>query len=112
MAPFLVIFLIFPAASGVENLVINPSFETVDADKPAHWNLFLLPQPGAAARLDTRYARDGRCAVMIHNPDTYPADPANNWSQNLSVDLAGKTFVVGGYIKTENATGAALWLQC
>lgn len=94
-----------------ENLLSNPGFEVAVADRPARWDLFLMPQDGAFARLDGT-ARSGAYAAMIHVPLPYPKDPFNNWSQNVLGDVAGKSFRLSGYIKAQDVQDAALWAQC
>lgn len=101
--------LIACAAGG--NLLQNPGFEQSEAGKPAAWDVFVQPQPGAFGRLDDR-AYTGKHAVMLHVPLPYANEPANNWSQTISGKCAGKTYRVSGYLRTENATEAAIWLQC
>jgi len=101
----------FCAAGNEENLLANPGFEDIIVDRPARWDLFLLPQEGAAGRLDDG-AHGGKYAVMLHIPMPYDRDPINNWSQNLFGDFAGKTVCAAGYIKVAEATEAALWVQC
>ena len=51
-------------------------------------------------------------SAAIEMPETHATNPVMNWSQNVLADLAGKTLEVSGYIRTENATEAAIWLQC
>ena len=107
--------LIFAAVAllaGGDELLTNPSFETVENGKAVGWNLFVQAEPGAEGRVDEQKAFDGSRCVMLQNPDTYKTDPANNWSQNVLTPVQGKKLAIGGHIKTENAGGAALWLQC
>jgi len=100
----------FRATAG-ENLLANPAFELVNGSMPAGWSVFIEPHPGAEARLDASAGADG-FAAMVHNPEPYEKEPANNWSQNVAAPLAGSTVRLAGSIKTESATEAALWLQC
>jgi hypothetical protein len=99
------------APAAADNLLANPGFEDLKLDKPEPWDLFVLPQEGAFGRVDSR-ARTGQRAALLHTPLPYPAEPANNWSQNLLGQFAGKKLVFSGYVRTENATEAAFWLQC
>ncbi len=92
-------------------LLLNPSFEELDGDKPAHWELFVEPMEGARGAVDTQ-ASDGKLSVMLHNPARYAEEPANNWSQNVLAPLGGQTLSVTGSIKTQGADEAALWIQC
>ncbi|MCX5759063.1 MAG: hypothetical protein NTU83_11255 [Candidatus Hydrogenedentes bacterium] len=94
------------------NLLHNAGFEALDGGMPAYWNLFVQPEPGAEGRLDTQTFTEGARAAYLHNPDTYAKDPCNNWSQNLSNAVAGKTIVAGGSIKTSGAASGAIWVQC
>ena len=105
------IWLISLAGSDA-NLLLNPSFENETAGQPADWALFVMPKPGAEGRLDDQVFRDGKRAAMLRNAEAYPDEPANNWSQNIVKGLAGETLIVGGLIKTDDATGADIWLQC
>ena len=49
---------------------------------------------------------------MLYTPEPYPTEPANNWSQVIITDAASKELHLRGFIRTEEATEAALWLQC
>jgi hypothetical protein len=98
------------AAPG-DNLLRNPGFESVLIDRPDAWDVFVLPQEGAFART-AREAHSGDLAVLLHTALAYEKDPANNWSQNVEGDLAGTTLHAGAWIRTEEAGGAALWVQC
>ena len=103
--------LIVLGAAG-ENLLRNPGFEEPEGAQPASWHVFVEAREGAYAQLDTQNACEGKTCVVLHNPDTYAKDPCNNWSQNILENSGGKKLVLGCKIKTENAGGAALWLQC
>jgi hypothetical protein len=95
-----------------ENLLMNSSFEDAMPDgRPRGWNPFIMPQPGAFADLDPLSFGGGR-AAMLHIPEPYAREPANNWSQVIIADVRGKTIEFSGYVRTEAAGQAALWLQC
>lgn len=95
-----------------ENLLINSGFETLDsAGLPRPWSLFLMPKEGAQGRVDTT-AMHGESSIMLYTPEPYDTEPANNWSQVIISDAASKDIRLRGYIRTEEATEAALWLQC
>ena len=94
-----------------ENLLINASFERADSEgMPRPWSLFIMPQEGADGRLDTKAMR-GASSIMLHTSEAYETEPANNWSQVIITDAASKDLRLTGYIRTENATEAALWDQ-
>jgi hypothetical protein len=99
------------AGDAGSNLLANPGFEEISGEKPARWELFVAPLEGASGRLDNA-AFAGRYSVMLHTPTPYAKDPANNWSQNVIGEFGGKAMHVGGYVKTTEATEAAIWLQC
>ncbi len=103
----------FPASPAhAENLLINSGFETLDpAGLPRPWSLFVMPKEGAQGRVDTT-AMHGESSIMLHTPEPYDTEPANNWSQVIVSDVASKDLLLRGYIRTEKATEAALWLQC
>lgn len=95
------------------NLLANPGFEDLRGELPAHWRPFVEPKPGAGADLDHATGRDsGRISARLHVPDPYEKEPANNWSQSVIADLAGKRLRVSGWIRTEGATEATIWAQC
>ena len=94
-----------------ENLLANPGFEELAADKPVRWDVFVQPKPGAAARVSDE-AHGGAYAVWLHTPDPYEKESLNNWSQNIIADLGGQTLRVSGYIRVEDAEEAALLVQC
>jgi len=98
-------------AGNGENLLANPGFEELVADRPVRWEVFVMPMPGAAGRLDDS-AAEGKYAVMLHTPVPYAQEPVNNWSQNVIAELAGKRFELSGAIKAAEASEAALWAQC
>lgn len=101
-----------PGVGGAENLLANPGFEVLQGEWPARWQLFVAPQEGAEGTLDSDTALDGRFSILLHIPTPYEVEPANNWSQNIVEDLGGKELLVSGWIRTENATEAAIWVQC
>ena len=99
-------------AAPAGNLLSNPGFDEVDGrGMPTHWDVFVLPMKGAVGRLDSE-PLEGLYAAMLHIPEAYPEDPANNWSQDIIEKLGGQELTVSGNIKTETATEAAIWLQC
>lgn len=103
---------VFASPLSPENLVINSDFEILDASgAPAPWALFVMPNAGAEGRLDGLAWR-GDASVMLHNPESYEEEPANNWSQVVITDAASKEIRLTGFVRTEGATEAALWLQC
>jgi hypothetical protein len=110
MAVLAAIALAAAAAAG-ENLLANPGFESAAHDQPDQWSVYVMPHEGAFARAD-RAARSGDFAALLHTPTPYAQDPANNWSQNITGDFAGKTLQAGAWIRTEAAGGAAIWVQC
>lgn len=95
-----------------ENLLLNSGFETLDpAGLPRPWSLFLMPKKGAQGRVDSM-AMHGDSSIMLHTPEPYDTEPANNWSQVIIINAASKNIRLTGYIRSEEATEAALWLQC
>ncbi len=104
------LFLLFAANTSAENLVANPGFEDLAGDKPARWDQFVQPMPGADAKLSDT-AHGGAYAVQLHIPTPYEKEPVNNWSQNIMGDFGGKTLRVSGFIRVEEAKEATIWLQ-
>ena len=105
------LLLLVGAVAAGENLLVNPGFEQLDGGMPAGWHCFVMPQPGSEGRLDDQ-AEAGRFAAMLRTPKPYDKDPVNNWSQNVIARVGGKNLRLRGSIKTDDATEAALWLQC
>ncbi|GMV92687.1 MAG: hypothetical protein AMXMBFR82_24650 [Candidatus Hydrogenedentota bacterium] len=99
------------SAQGAD-LLQNPGFETRQGDLPAQWHVYVEPQEGSLAELDGAAAHEGQWSVRLHNALPYAEEPANNWSQNVLADLSEDTVVLSGWIKTEEAGEAALWIQC
>lgn len=93
-----------------ENLLANPGFESLSGSLPANWSLYVEPHPGAEAQLAPGV--DGGHSAMLHNPAPYQREPVNNWSQNIGAPLAGAKVRLSGKIRTQEATEAALWIQC
>jgi hypothetical protein len=100
------------ASEPAPNLLANGGFEAVIGQAPRGWDLFLMPQEGAYGRADAEQAFEGGYAAVVHVPEPQPQHPVNNWSQNIVAPVAGKTLHLSGYIRTEQATEAAIWLQC
>ncbi|MBI2434742.1 MAG: hypothetical protein HYV26_17945 [Candidatus Hydrogenedentes bacterium] len=98
-------------AAGDENLLQNGGFEAEDGGKPAAWDVFVGPQAGALADVDVS-AHGGKAAAMLFTPEPYETDPINNWSQNVLGVWGGHRLELRGFIKSENAGQALLWLQC
>lgn len=96
---------------GADNLLANPAFEPGSGGAPHGWAHFVAEQPGAAAALVDGGCDGGR-ALHLHTPLPYPAEPYNNWSQNIERDLSGKALRLTARIRTENAEGAEIWIQC
>ncbi|MCX5770741.1 MAG: hypothetical protein NTZ09_10780 [Candidatus Hydrogenedentes bacterium] len=106
------------AAGDEPNLLQTPGFEEVSAGLPDHWNVFVMdyaplekPEVPAQGGVE-RAGREGANAAFLYNPAPYRSEPCNNWSQVVWGDLAGKKLRLSGAIKTEDATAAALWVQC
>lgn len=99
------------AAEGPVQYLANGSFEEGGA-VPRHWSVFVMPMDGATGTVDLETAAEGSRSVRLHIPKPYPADPANNWSQNILKPLGGKSIDVAGQIRTENAGQAGILVQC
>ncbi|MBX3180016.1 MAG: hypothetical protein KF886_21915 [Candidatus Hydrogenedentes bacterium] len=102
---------VLAAPALAENLLANPGFEELSGDKPARWDHFVQPMPGAVAALSDA-ARSGKYSVWLHTPAPYEKEPVNNWSQNIIAALGGETLRVTGHIRVEDAKEAAIWVQC
>ncbi len=100
-----------PLLGEAQNLLANPGFEELVVDRPARWDCFVLPQPGAVGRLSD-VSHGGRYGVMLHVPMPYEEEPVNNWSQNIIAELGGKRLRLAGFVRSQEAGEAALWLQC
>ena len=101
------------ALAGAEtNFVQNSDIAEADNGEPDHWRLFVMPMDGAYGGVDNEVAHAGERSLTLYNPRRYEEEPANNWSQNILEDLAGETLHLSGYIRTEDATEAAIWVQC
>ena len=112
MFSFALTLALLASPTHAENLLVNPGFESRDSEgMPRPWSLFIMPKKGAAGRLDSA-AMHGESSVMLHTSKAYETEPANNWSQVIITDASSKDMRLTGYIRTENATEAALWLQC
>lgn len=105
------VFVFLAISAGGENLLANPGFEDLQGEMPARWELFVERQEGAFGRLSD-LACEGQYSVMLHTPLPYAREPANNWSQNVILELGGKRLQASASIKVKEATEAALWVQC
>ncbi len=101
------VFLTSPNISNsfaTENELQNDGFEAVYGNPPEYWDrwsqncqpTFLFPETGRG---------DGWCAgIRMYNSAPYQSSPVAIWSQDICVQ-PGKSYVVGGWIKTENIQG-------
>lgn len=95
-----------------ENLLANPGFEQLDLQgRPSPWALYVMPLRGALGEVDD-VAHDGSLSVKLRIAEPYDEEPVNNWSQVVIRDLAGKTLQLSGQLRVDEATEAAIWLQC
>lgn len=109
---FAIVVILAGMGEAGENLLVNPGFDDLDlSGNPTRWDVFVMPMDGALGKVDST-SSNGSYAVMLYNPEPYRDEPSNNWSQPIIADLSGKTLHISGSIKTEDATKAALWLQC
>lgn len=106
-----VAYILLASSAAGGNLLANPGFEELSGEEPARWNCYVAPMEGAFGRLDDT-AHEGKYAVMLHIPTPYEKDPANNWSQNVIGDFAKKKLRLSAFIKTKDASEAAVWVQC
>jgi len=90
----------------------NTGFEDMHDSMPADWKVFVAPQPGATGELDSDHSFEGRNSIRLHIPTPYSVEPANNWSQPLPIESTGVRVRISAHIKTQDATEAAIWLQC
>ncbi|GMW02833.1 MAG: hypothetical protein AMXMBFR84_39690 [Candidatus Hydrogenedentota bacterium] len=93
------------------NALVNAGFESIAGDKPAQWLVYVEPMDGAEYAVDTDVHRSGGASIRLHNPRLYAEEPANNWSQNILRNYSGKKVKLTAYIKADNATEAAVWIQ-
>jgi len=96
-------------------LVANGSFEQLAGERPAQWDVYVAPvsdDASPARAMLAKEARDGAYSVLLENPQPYPIEPYNNWSQNILAKQGGKRLKLSVWAKTENAGGASAWLQC
>ncbi|HOF40205.1 MAG TPA: hypothetical protein PLD73_09035 [Candidatus Hydrogenedentes bacterium] len=104
------LLLVLSATGG--NLLLNPGFESVRDNAPLRWDLYVMPRAGCQGELDSSIAHEGQYSVKLHNETPYGKEPANNWSQSITTNLRNRELRVSGWLKTQGATEAALWLQC
>ncbi len=104
--------LIAVAVGADDNLLANGGFEDLSGTMPSRWQVYVASREGVEGRVDDVSAASGTCCVMLHKSEAYEPDPINNWSQHVFGDFSGKELLVRGQIKTEEATEAAIWLQC
>lgn len=94
------------------NLLANADFEEADLEgNPIRWSLFLVPSEGVRAGLDDG-GLDGSRSAKIHISSPYDEDPATNWSQVVVREVGGKRLRVSGQVRVDDASEAAIWLQC
>lgn len=94
-----------------ENLLRNAGFEDDDGEGPTYWSVFVQPMFGAEGAVARDVAAEGFRSVRLHTPEPYGKEPANNWSQNVQADVAGKRVRLSGAIRTAKGDYAAIWIQ-
>ncbi|MFM1919644.1 MAG: hypothetical protein RLZZ303_1278 [Candidatus Hydrogenedentota bacterium] len=116
----LCLLLAAPFAGDTVELISNGGFERLRGAGPEAWDLFVAPldesiasdgRPAPSARV-ARDASAGEYCVELSTPLPYPREPYNNWSQNLFGAFAGKRLKLSAALRTDNADGAAIWVQC
>lgn len=100
------------AEEGAANLLRNAGFENGADEKPDEWRGFVAPADGAEAVWDESVHRSGKRSAMLHIETPYAEEVYNNWYQHVAVIPVAKQLNLSGYIKSEDVTDAALWLQC
>jgi hypothetical protein len=100
------------AEEGAANLLRNAGFENGADGKPDEWHGFVAPADGAKAVWDELVHRSGKRSAMLHIETPYAEEVYNNWYQHVKVIPVAKQLNLSGYIRSEDVTDAALWLQC
>lgn len=116
----LCLLLAAPFSEEAPGLVANGGFERLQGERPEQWDLFVAPFPEGLATASSampfaramRDAHAGEYCIALTTAVPYPQEPYNNWSQNIFEPVAGKRLVLTAAVKTENADGAAVWVQC
>jgi hypothetical protein len=84
---------------------------TFETDHPGGWPAGWNQQPAQSARADEAVVRSGRWAARIERA-AGAAGEFTTLSRVIPLDVAGKTVVLRGFLRTEAVTGfAALWLR-
>ncbi len=108
-AALLALFFILPRVEAPAQQALNLDFESLSAEGPARpwgWAVFMRPE-GASASLDSTETYEGRyslrfaCAGESEQSMGYWISP---------YELAGRRLSLRGWVKTENASGAA-WVS-
>lgn len=105
------IILAVTGESAAGNLLRNPDFVSKAGGGPERWDVYVREMEGAWAGLGDG-PTPGSVALGLYAPAEYESDTVNNWSQVLAEPHAGSVLMVSGWIRAENATEAAIWLQC
>lgn len=118
MTPLTILLAVAAFAADTPPMLANGGFEQLQGERPVRWDIFIAPYPQASvapalptARI-SREAQAGDYCAVLETPLQYPNEPYNNWSQNIIGRYGGQRLRVSGWIKTENADGAAIWVQC
>lgn len=112
MNRFAAIVLLLATSASAGNMLQNAGFEARLGDMPTGWHVYVEPQEGSSAKFDAAEAHEGQWSAQLRNEFPYTEEPANNWSQNVLEPLAKSVVTLSGWIKTEDATEAAIWIQC
>lgn len=95
-----------------DNLLRNAGFEDGTGEQPAEWRSFVVPAEGVEAVWDKNTRHAGERSVMLRVETPYTDEVYNNWYQHIPSVPTGEKLVVSGYVKSEDVTEAAIWLQC
>ncbi len=90
-----------------ENYLTEPHAEN-------YWIASPADVAGARADIVSGERDDDPYRLYLHTPPSASAEAATiaHWSHALAGDFGGRTVHLQGRIRTENAVGAALWLEC
>jgi len=94
------------------NLLLNPGAEDGKGDQPSVWFAARVPAEGLKMYRDFGQFHSGKASLAISCTAEYKEPVANNWAQQVQETPKGKVVTLTAFIRTEDADGANVCVQC
>ena len=95
-----------------ENILLNSGFEDALEDRPAYWNMAIVPANNLTLTWDDEITYNGSKSISISNEHIYDEEVNNNWAQTINIVPVGRIAELSGWVKTIDAESVVMVIQC